>query len=570
MFDALPKTAHEVMNWSWAQFESYYTDLQNRTLTAENVDQWLADWTRVGELLSEMATRLEVATTVDTTDTAAEAAFNSYLDHIHPPYSSAQQALKEKLLASGLEPKGFEIPLKHMRAEAAIFREANVPLQAQIAKLSMEYDRIAGAQSVRWNGEEKTLAQAYALLEGLDRPQREALWRQISARHLQDREALNNLWQQFLEIRQQMAANAGFKSFREYQWQSFGRFDYTPEDCEAFHTAIEEVIVPAATRVYERLRRSMDAESVRPWDMQRDNVYPPAHPKLTPYETIEELEGIGEVIFQKVDPKLGEYFGIMRRENLLDLGNRKGKAPGGYCTHFAVAGRPFIFMNAVGSEDDVRTLLHEAGHAFHVFESNRQPYLQQRDYPAEFAEVASMSMELISGPYWAAKNGGYYSDADVVHARRQHLEHMLIFWPFMAVVDAFQHWVYTHVDEAMNPANCDAKWGELWDRFIPGIDWSGLDDARMTGWHRKLHIFQIPFYYVDYGLAQLGAVQVWRNSLRDQARAVEQYRQGLALGGTASLPDLFAAAGARFGWDVPLVREAVDLIESTLSDLSAA
>jgi oligoendopeptidase F len=529
----------------------------------------MADWTRVSELLNEMESRMYVATTVDTTDTAAEAAFNNFLDNILPAYSNAQQALKEKLLASGLEPKGFEIPLLHMRTEAAIFREANVPLHAQTAKFGMEYDRLAGARTVEWQGEEKTLVQAFALLEGLERPQRETLWKQISGRYLQDREDLNDMWQQFLGLRRQIATNAGFATFRDYQWQSFKRFDYTPDDCETFHAAIEAVVVPAATRVYERLRQRLGAQSVRPWDMVYD-VFPPAHPKLTPYENIEELESIGEAIFQKVDPKLGEYFSIMRREKLLDLENRKGKAPGGYCTDFAVAGRPFIFMNAVGSQDDVNTLLHEAGHAFHAFEADNLPYIQQRAYPSEFAEVASMSMELISGPYWAAKNGGYYNDTDVVQARRQHLEHILLFWPYMAVVDAFQHWVYTHADDAMNPLNCDAKWGELWNRFIPGIDWSGFDDARMTGWHRKLHIFQIPFYYVDYGLAQLGAVQVWHNSLRDQARAVEQYRQGLALGGTATLPNLFAAAGARFGFDVPLVREAVDLIESTLSDLGVS
>ena len=569
MFNALPETAHEVMNWSWAQFEPYYNDLQNRALTAQNVDQWMADWTRVSELLNEMESRMYVATTVDTTDTAAEAAFNNFLDNILPAYSSAQQALKEKLLASGLEPKGFEIPLLHMRTEANIFREANVPLHAQTAKLGMEYDRIAGARTIQWQGEEKTLVQAFALLEGLERPQRETLWKQISGRYLQDQEDLNDMWQQFLGLRRQIAANAGFATFRDYQWQSFKRFDYTPDDCATFHAAIEEVVVPAATRVYERLRQRLGAQSVRPWDMVYD-VFPPAHPKLTPYETTEDLERIGEVIFHKVDPKLGEYFSIMRREKLLDLDNRKGKAPGGYCTDFAVAGRPFIFMNAVGSQDDVNTLLHEAGHAFHAFEADNLPYIQQRAYPSEFAEVASMSMELISGPYWAAKNGGYYNDQDVVQARRQHLEHMLLFWPYMAVVDAFQHWVYTHADDAMNPANCDAKWGELWNRFIPGIDWSGFDTARVTGWHRKLHIFQIPFYYVDYGLAQLGAVQVWNNSLRDQARAVEQYRQGLALGGTATLPNLFAAAGARFGFDVPLVREAVDLIESTLSGLGVS
>ncbi|HLV35143.1 MAG TPA: M3 family oligoendopeptidase [Spirillospora sp.] len=567
MFDTLPQNARDALDWSWSQFEPYYTDLQARELTAANAAQWLADWTCISQLVDEVATRLTVATTQDTTDKAAEAAYTCFLDNVRPAHSAAEQRLKEKLLASGLEPAGFEIPLRHMRAEAEIFREANIPLLVQVDKLGLEYDRIVGAQTVEWAGEEKTLAQAYAALEGLERDQREALWRLIAARHLQDRDTLNALWQQFLDLRRQIAANAGFASFRDYQWQTFGRFDYTPADCETFHAAIEEVVVPAATRVYQRLRQRMGVDSVRPWDMQRDNVFPPAHPKLRPFETTEQLETAAETIFNRVDPKLGAYFSTMRRESLLDLGNRKGKAPGGYCTHFLVEQRPFIFMNAVGSTDDVTTLLHEAGHAFHAFEVDRLPYMQQKSYPTEFAEVASMSMELLSSPYWAASEGGYYSDVDAVHARRQHLEHILLFWPYMAVVDAFQHWVYTHADAAMNPANCDAKWGELWERFIPGIDWDGLEDMKVTGWHRKLHIFQIPFYYVDYGLAQLGAVQVWRNALNNQAQAVENYRRALALGGTATLPDLFGTAGARFGFDAPLLREAVDLIERTLDEL---
>jgi oligoendopeptidase F len=217
----------------------------------------------------------------------------------------------------------------------------------------------------------------------------------------------------------------------------------------------------------------------------------------------------------------------------------------------------------------VTTLLHEAGHAFHGFEASKLPYAQQKAYPIEFAEVASMAMELLSAPYWTAREGGYYSDEDAARARCQHLETNLLFWPYMAVVDAFQHWVYTHAGEALYPDRCDAQWGELWDRFIPGIDWCGLDDAKVTGWQRKLHIFQIPFYYVDYGLAQLGAMQVWRNALADQAGAVEAYRRALALGGTASLPDLFAAAGARFAFDTDTVRAAVDLIEGTLDELRA-
>ncbi len=555
------------MAWDWSQFEPYFKDLEARDLTADSVDQWLGDWSRVAELLSEVSSRLHVATTQDTTDKAAEDAYTRYLEQLRPPFIAADQRLKEKLLASGLEPADFAVPLRQMRAEAEIFREENIPLFTQLSKLGLEYDRIAGAQSVEWQGEQLTLVQAYDRMSKIDRDQAEALWRSIAARHLQDRESLNALWQKLLELRVQIAENAGFDNFRSYQWKNYGRFDYTPADCETFQAAIEEVVVPAATRVYQRIAAAKGVERPRPWDMLRDNVYPPAQPPLHPYEAPEDLEIIGERIFQRVDPKLGEYFGIMRREGLLDLPNRSGKGPGGYCTRFLVTQRPFIFMNAVGSEGDVRTLMHESGHAFHGFESFSLPYIQQKDYPIEFAEVASMSMELLSSPYWAAREGGYYSDEEVAYARRQHLEGILLFWPFMAVVDAFQHWVYTHVEDAMDPAQCDAQWGELFDRFIPGMDWSGLEDMKVTGWHRKLHIFQIPFYYVDYGLAQLGAVQVWRNAQSDQARAVAQYRQALALGGMAPLPDLFATAGARFAFDVPILREAVDLIESTLDTL---
>jgi oligoendopeptidase F len=275
-------------------------------------------------------------------------------------------------------------------------------------------------------------------------------------------------------------------------------------------------------------------------------------------------------VFQQVDPQLGQYFETMRREGLLDLDNRKGKAPGGYCTSFSLVRRPFIFANAVGIHDDVQTLLHEGGHGFHVFESSRLPYLQQLQVPMEFAEVASMSMELLASPYLARERGGFYSSADAARARAEHLEGIVQFWPYMAVVDAFQHWVYTHPDQATEAAACDETWSALWERFMPGVDWSGLEEEQRTGWQRKLHIHQAPFYYIEYGLAQLGAVQVWRNALQDQAGSVAAYRRALALGGTVTLPELFAAAGGRFAFDASALQEAVTLIEATLAELEAS
>jgi oligoendopeptidase F len=569
MFESLAARLAEFHTWSWEQIKPYADDLLERPLTAANVEQWLLDWTTLGNLIDEVYSRRSVATTLDTTDEAAVQAFHSYLAEVIEPAQMMDNQLNEKLLASGLEPKGFDIQLRNMRADAAIFREANVPLFTELQKIGTEYDQVVGAQTVMWEGEEKTLTQMKPFLQSDDRALRERVWRAINDRRLADRDALNAIWGRLLGLRLKIAANADQPTFRDYQWQAFKRFDYTPQDCETFHRAIEAVVVPAATRVYERQRQMLGVQTLRPWDLDRDDVYPPSRPPLHPFTDVADLDAKAEAIIQHVDPALGAYMGRMRRENLLDLANRKGKAPGGYQTYFPASRQPFIFMNAVGLHDDVQTMLHEAGHAFHAYEMQGLPYAQQTEITSEIAEVASMSMELLAAPYLEQKYGGYYSEADAAHARIEHLEKMLMFWPFMAVVDAFQHWVYTHPVEAADTARCDATWDDLWRRFIPGVDWSGLDDARVTGWHRKLHIFQIPFYYVDYGLAQVGAVQVWRNSLTDAPRAIQQYRQALSLGVTRPLPALFAAAGARFAFDEATMRDLVNLIEGTIDDLRA-
>jgi len=400
-----------------------------------------------------------------------------------------------------------------------------------------------------------------------DRSVREAVWKAIAARRLADRSALNTLWTKFLPLRLQMASNAGYANYRDLRWRQFRRFEYSPDDCIRFHESIETVVVPAATRIYDKQRQKLGVDTLRPWDLDRDDVYPPSRPPLHPFDTVEELVSKVDAILHKVDPELGDYFTIMRKENLLDLDNRKGKAPGGYQAGLVQSKRPFIFMNAVGTQNDVQTLLHEAGHAFHLFEALKLPYSQQWEYTSEIAEVASMSMELLAAPYLKASDGGFYTPQEAARAEIEHLEQNILFWPFMAVVDAFQHWVYSNPAQAADTANCDAVWGDLWARFIPGVDWSGLEDSRVTGWHRKLHIFQIPFYYVDYGLAQVGAQQVWRNSLKDKAKAVRDYRAALALGGTRPLPELFEAAGAKFEFDIETLGELVEVTEEHIGEL---
>ncbi|NCC31591.1 MAG: M3 family oligoendopeptidase [Chloroflexia bacterium] len=562
---SLPTSALETLEWGWNAWRPGFDLLREAPLDANTVATWLATWTTLSNLISETYARLSVATTCDTTDPVAERRFHAFLNDVYPQAMAADQVLKQRLLASGLEPAGFAVPLRHLRAEAALFREANLPLQTEERRLGNEYNRVIGAQTVHWDERELTIAQLAPYFEDPDRRVREQVWQLASTRQLADREAINDLWRQLLALRLQLAANADLPDYRIYAWQARQRFDYTPDDCLRFHEAIEAVAVPAAERVYARRAARLGLDRLRPWDiMARTSEDTP----LRPFANGEELAARGEAVLSKVDPVLGGHFATMRREQLLDLDNRKGKAPGGYCTTFAAAGRPFIFMNAVGMATDVRTLLHEAGHAFHVFATDTLPYHQQRSVPIEFAEVASMAMELLAAPYLRRSDGGYYADeAAYARARIEHLEGILLFWPYMAVVDAFQHWAYTHPKAADDPSACDRAWDDLWSRFMGALDWSGFENDRMTGWHRKQHIYRYPFYYVEYGMAQLGAVQVWRNALHDQPTAVKRYRQALTLGGTVTLPELFAAAGASFAFDHATLQAAVTLIEETIDEL---
>jgi oligoendopeptidase F len=571
--NTLPTDIHEFMDWSWEQIQPVFEELQARPISAGNVVQWLDDRAVVGEMLSETYNRLYVAAGQDTTNTAAEDRLNTFLEKVFSPAQVADQALKEKLLTSGLQPEGYDLQMRQLRVDAEIFREENIPLFNEEEKLRQEFDRISGAQTVTWEGEERTLFAMNPVLLSPDRAVREQAWRLVQERKQQDRAALNDLWTRFLKLRLQIAENAGFGTdYRAYAWKAKHRFDYTPEDCARFADAIEKVVTPAAARIYERRARLMGAESFRPWDGDHAqytlSVDPLGRPPLQPYQDGDELSRKSSEIFRRVDPALADYYDIMMEENLLDLDNRKGKAPGGYCTGFDYSSRPFIFMNSVGLHNDVQTLLHEAGHAFHAFETYQLPRYRRIEAPLEFCEVASMSMELIAAPYLTTEYGGFYDERQAARARLDHLDEMVLFWPYMAVIDSFQQWVYGNPDDAMNPDNCDAEWSKLWDRFMVGIDYSGLETIKSNGWHRKLHIFQVPLYYVEYGLAALGATQVWGNSLKDQAGAIANYRKGLALGGTATLPDLFKTAGANFAMDGATLGDAVALIERVSGELA--
>jgi oligoendopeptidase F len=567
MLTGLPETPQELISWDWPQFEPFANQLSKVKINSKNIEEWLKDWSLLSECIDELYNRLEVAITVNTADKDAERQFNHFMDIIYPKMMESDQGLKLKLLESGLEPAGLEIPLRNYRAEAKLFKADNLPLLAEEQKLSNEYSQIIGAQTVHWQGREITVSQIEPVYQNPERDVRERAWRLAAERQLADRQAINKLWQKFLALRLKLAANAGLPDYRAFRWQQMLRFDYNPADCKSFHNAIEKVAVPAARRIYERRRQRLGLKTLRPWDLAVD---PLGRPALHPFRDISELKEKISNIFHQVDPDLGAYFDIMIREDLLDLDNRKNKAPGGYCTGFNFVHRPFIFTNVVGLHSDVRTMLHEGGHSFHVFETAGLSYFAQLFAPAEFAEVASMSMELLATPYLASDQGGFYSQEEAARARIEQLEEVITFWPYMAVVDAFQHWVYENPQEAANADQCDAEWGALWQRFMPDVDWSGLEDAMLTGWHRKLHIHTSPFYYVEYGMAQLGAIQVWSNSLKDQAGAVARYRQALALGGTKTLPELYKAAGAKLAFDAETLEKAISLIETKIQEFETA
>ncbi len=563
----LPKDSNQMMDWSWDDYAPFFDYLENYGLTSENVSDWMKYWSDLSELIGEVGTSVYVSTTVDTADEEAKSRYHRFLDDISENVSSRNQILKIKLLDSELSPDNFEIPLRGMKSEVELFSEENLPLMTSDAKLSKEYDAIVGSQTVNWNDKEVTLTQLAPVMLETNRDKREKAWRLASDRRLKDRSEINKIWKKILKIRVSIAENSGHEDYRAWRWKYLKRFDYTPKDCLTFHNSIEKIIVPLADKLLQKRKEALGLAKLKPWDLSVDIF---GRDPLVPFEDASELEEKCHNIFSSLDFELGNYFQVMREKSLLDLGNRKGKAPGGYCTEYPFQRLPFIFMNAVGTHSDVQTMIHEGGHAFHVFESADLPYASQRNVGMEFAEVASMAMELLASSYLSEKNGGFYSEEESARARIEHLEKIIMFWPYMAVVDAFQHWAYTNPTDAFDTGNCDKEWTKLWKRFQMSehIDYSGCEDIISTGWHNKLHIYHVPFYYVEYGMAQLGAIQIWGNSLNNAKKAIQDYKAALGLGGNASLPELYEAAGAKFSFDDKTLKYAATLIEEQIKELS--
>jgi oligoendopeptidase F len=558
----LPDSPDAFAEATWEAVAPYYEALATRPLDAASVEEWLGDWSRLDALVGEAGTLAMIAYTGDTADAAKEASYLRWSTEIFPRLDEQGVRLARRLLALGWSRPDLETTLRRFRRDAEIFREANVPLFAELEELSAAYQKLTGGLEVDWDGERRTVPQLQPYLKAADRATRERAFRVGAAAYLERRDELAALFDRMYVRRVQVAANAGFANFMDYCFAAKHRFDYTPDDVRRFHDAVEETVTPAVERLTAYRKQRLGVDVLRPWDTGVD-LY--RERPLRPFERVEDFVAGARRVFDRVDPELGAQFALMADERLLDLESRSGKAPGGYCTKLSWRGRPFIFMNAVGVPDDVNTLVHEAGHCFHDFASHQLPLVWQRATGHEAAELASMSMELLAAPY-LARPTGYYSPEDAASAEVEHLTDVLSTLPHVASVDAFQRWIYTDPAGADASAR-DAQWLALRARFERGVDWSGLERERVARWYRQLHIFELPFYYIEYGIAQLGALQVWRQALADQGAAVARYKSALALGGTRPLPEIYAAAGAQLVFDAATMRELVELVEGRIHAL---
>ena len=559
----LPASPAALAGAGWAEVLPYYEALAQAPLDAERLPAWLGDWSQLEALLSEAASLAMIAYTCDTGDPAKEAAQLRWSTEIIPKAEEQSVRLARRLVRlDATVPEGMEMVVARFKASIDIFREANVPLFAELEELASRYQRMTGGMLAPWEGTEQPLPLLTPYLQSPERAIRERAFRAMVAPYVAQHDALAALFDEMYARRQTVARQADFHDYHAFSFVAKHRFDYTPGDCERFHDAVESIVVPAHTRALAARRDRLRLDTLRPWDLA---VNPYRAEPLRPFEGGAQLARGVQRLLGALDPVLAGEFQVMMDEELLDLDSRKGKAPGGYCDTLHVRGRPFIFMNASGVLEDVVTLLHESGHAFHAFAAHQQPYVWQRHPGSEAAELASMSMELLAGRHLGPP-AGMLSERDAAIARLEHLEDALASLPHIASVDAFQSWIYSS-GEGHDAAARDAAWLGIRGRFEEAVDWSGLQAERTARWYRQLHIYLYPFYYIEYGIAQLGALQVWRNQRQQGPAALEAYRRFLALGATRSLPALYHEAGAALIFDPVAMRPLIDMVEEEMEEL---
>ena len=542
----------------WKQLEPLFDELQ-KGATTRDLRAWLQDWSELESAWNEESSRRYVAMTCDTENTEKEKKYLHLETVIGPLAKPRWQTLKKLYLE---HPKRRSLPKnvygvmdRFIANEFELYRQENIELEAKDSELRQKYQKIMGAMTATYEGKEQTLQQLGRHLEENDRSRRQEVWELIAKRRLQDREPLEDLYDEMVKLRTRIGRNAGFKDYRDYTFRARGRFDYTPQHCFDFHRANEKAVVPALRRRQDRRRQKLQVDPLRPWDLAVD---PEGRAPLRPFASMKELmDGCGR-IFKKVHPDFAAMFTYIRRKGYLDLDSRKGKAPGGYQTVFEVERAPFIFSNSAGLHGDVETLLHEGGHSFHSLQCRHLEPRFNRDYPTEFAEVASMGMELLGQPYLEE----FYSKKEADRARAHHLEGLLTTYAWVATIDAFQHWVYT--DPEHSRVDRKNAWLDLRRRLGGLEDWKGYEEAQAYAWHRQLHLFTVPFYYIEYGIAQTGALQVWRNAKKSRTSAIAKFRAGESLGWTRPLPELFRAAGLKFDFSEKTIGP---LVQAALVDL---
>jgi oligoendopeptidase F len=557
----LPQT----LTINWETLEPFFTQLLEREINSvTELENWLKHRSELEAVLEEDFAWRYIKMTCDTTNDDLVKAFQYFATEIEPKIAPINNQLNQKFVACAfaddLDAEKYFIYTRGIKKALELFRDQNIPLQTQIQVEQQKYQGITGSMAVTLNGQEYTLEQASNFLKNLDRPTRKQAWETITLRRLQDAEPLNNLFNDLKALRHQVALNAGFANFRDYMFAALGRFDYTPQDCFDFHDAIQNVIVPVLAGQAEERKAALNLPSLQPWDTEVDTSGKEA---LQPFNGGNDLIDKSITCFNRLGGFFGERLQAMKDHNFFDVESRKGKAPGGYNYPLAETGAPFIFMNAANSFRDLTTMVHEGGHAIHTFVTANLELNDFKHCPSEVAELASMSMELISMDHWDV----FFTDAEELkRAKRYQLRDVLKTLPWVAVVDAFQHWIYTnpnHTTEERTEA-----WKTIFTKFGAGfVDWSNHQTALENLWQKQLHIFEVPFYYIEYGIAQLGAIAVWKNYKQNPELGLHNYLEALKLGYTKSMKEIYQTAGISFDFSAAYIKELIDFVQDELKKL---
>ena len=550
----------------WQHLEPYFQELVQRPINSEEELQgWLRDMSELEAVIGEDAAWRQIRMTCDTENKELEKAFEFFVLEIQPKIQPFSDKLNRKLIDNPfikeLDQKEYFTYLRNVKKSIDLFREENIPLQAETAVMAQQYGVISGKMTVEIEGKEYTLQQAAKFLESSNRQLREEVYRKVQERRLQDKDQLNDLFTKLVQKRNQIAQNAGFQNYRDYKFADLGRFDYTKEDCFQFHDAVKTHVLPLVDFIYDRKRQRLGLEALRPWDVDAE---PEGVKPLTPFQNGEELASKTIECFRRMNPFFADCLLKMKEMGRLDLDSRKGKAPGGYNCPLPETGAPFIFMNAAGQMHDVTTMVHEGGHAIQSFLTHPLALTAFKEYPMEIAEVASMTMELFSMDYWDT----FFDNKEDLHRAKEHqLERVLTIFPWIATIDKFQHWVYEQPNHTLDERA--EQWRSILNEFTSiAMDVSGLEEYRRYGWQRQLHLFEVPFYYIEYGIAQLGAIGLWKQFKENKEKAIQNYINALQLGGTRTLPELYEAAGLQFNFSPDYISELMLFVKDEMEKIS--